>query len=166
MRKLLMLALVAVLGVASIGCGSSKSKTSAEAKASTTTTSSSSKSGSGGDSGSSASDGSGNGGKTSTSTCLAASLAFTKLLASAGGAAGASPDQANQLQQQADTLGAEIPSSLKGDFKTVSDALNQFAAALKSGGSDIGKATEKLDSPEVKKAQTNIQDYFKNNCPS
>ncbi len=100
--------------------------------------------------------------------CLAASSAYLQIVAApAALAGGASKEDVDKMRKQLEELKGKIPSDLKSDMETVGNAYAEFLDAIGNDGvtSDAAlKASEKLESSEVKKAQDNIDAYFKKNC--
>ncbi len=96
--------------------------------------------------------------------CGEAYILYSSLLASSlGFMGGATEEQLEELQQQADRLRDDVPEDLRDDMATVADAFEDFGAALSEGGilgSEAQRAAEKLDSPEVTAAMENLEVYF------
>ena len=87
---------------------------------------------------------------------------------------GATPAQIAELQSQVDDLKGEIPSEIRDDFQVFADGIAEYASAMQGVDmsnildSDVQdqmqKASDALDSPEMTKAQANIDAYFSENC--
>lgn len=173
-----------LLSLAAVGCGSSKKDDSASTDAagaekqsqdngSTTTTGKSDGSTTTTDSGSGAINSLNDLTNGNLGDCLSVSAAYAKLvLEPLSFSGGATQEQIDQFEKDTQDVEAKIPSDLKDDFKTVADAYKDYADALKgidlsNPGPDMLKLQEagaKLDSPDVKAAQANIQSYFDDNC--
>jgi len=112
-----------------------------------------------------------------TGDCLQTSLAYAALiLEPLGFAGGASQDDLDKFEQQAQDLKAKIPDEIKSEFETVAAAYKAYGDELK--GLDfkdllnpdtqkkLQDASSQIDSPEVKDAQDKIDAYFKDKCGS
>jgi hypothetical protein len=164
-------------------CGSSKSASSAAAKTTTTTapTTTSTRS-SGSDNGSSDDTSGGSGGSglaLNVQQCAKAAEVYGQIIAEpgelmAGSASGKSP---SQIQDQINSIKADIPAKLKDDYTTVAQAYAKYGEALK--GIDFSKvstllnpdtlkklnsADQDLQSSSVTNASNHIQSYFGNSC--
>jgi hypothetical protein len=188
-KKCAAVAFALLLGLAAVGCGSKKDDSAssgdggnaekqsvANPDASSTTTgdhdSGSTSTTSGSDGLNSLNDITGGG---ATGDCIGASVAYaTLVLEPLGFMGGATQEQIDKFEQDTKDLQAKIPSELQGDFQTVADAYKAYGDALK--GIDFGDlfnpdtqkkmedASSKLDDPDVKAAQDNIDAYFKDTC--
>lgn len=109
--------------------------------------------------------------------CLTTGLAFAALaMAPLGFMGGATQDQIDQLKTDTEELKAQVPASIRADFQTYADGMEQYANALKGVSlTDImnpetqqkmEEAGKFLDSPEMKTASDNIEKYFSETCPS
>ena len=111
------------------------------------------------------------------SDCQAAVAAYSSIFTSAmGGSSMLDDAQKQQLEDNISELESKVPSELEDDIATISAAYEAYFEALgdfdisdlanPDNAGDIAKAGEKLDSTEVKEAQQNLEDFFKENCPS
>ena len=109
--------------------------------------------------------------------CMQAGLAYFALSMQALGASfGATESDLQEMQDSVDELKAEIPSEIKDDFQVYADALAEYANNMKeidmndlldpSTQQKAEEAAAVLDTPEVTKAQENIEKYFDETCPS
>jgi hypothetical protein len=162
-----------LVGATACGGGSKKEESSGTGDAVTATTSASSSSGS--NSGSTSNNDLADAANALGGDCMKAGLAYFALSMSALGASfGASESDLADMQSSIDELKGEIPSEIKADFTTYANALEEYANAMKgmsvgdimSGSGDAQKAADLLETPEVKKAQANIDTYFEQTCPS
>jgi hypothetical protein len=173
LKKMVAIAFAAVLVFTAVGCSSSKKSdtVSASGDSSTTTTASSNS-----DSDSGSNSGSGSGSATSAN-CIEASTAYASLfLASAGFASGATQEELDQFEKNANDLKAKIPDEVKDDFETVANAYRDYIEQLKGldmtdafNADTMAKlqaAAEKISTPEVEAAQDRIDKYFTDNCGS
>ncbi|MCX7621890.1 MAG: hypothetical protein N2037_13735 [Acidimicrobiales bacterium] len=100
--------------------------------------------------------------------CIAASSAYLQIVAApAGLALGASKEEVEEMKKNLQDLKGKVPSELRADMDTVGKAYAEFFDAIEANGitsDEAQKASKKLDSDEVKKAQDNIDAYFKKNC--
>ncbi len=158
-----------LVGATACGGGSKKEESSGTGDAVTATTSVKSSSGSSSSNSDMADAANALGGD-----CMKAGLAYFALSMSALGASfGASESDLAEMQSSIDELKGEIPSEIKADFTTYANALEEYANAMKglsvgdimSGNGDAQKAADKLETPEVKQAQANIDKYFEQTCP-
>lgn len=160
------------------GGGSKKDESSTEGKITGTTVSSSS-SDTVDDSTSSDASGTASGAISDflSSDCQSAVAAYSSIFTSAlGGASGVSEADKQKLEDEVATLKGKVPAELEDDIATVSNAYQAYFDALgnldlsdlanSAGGSQIEEASKQLDSPEFTAAQTNIENFFKENCPS
>jgi hypothetical protein len=111
----------------------------------------------------------------SAGDCLQAASAYAQVgLSMLQYLGGASSDQISQLESQINDLKPQIPSEIQGDFATFSAAVQAYASAMQgvdmsnildSGvQSKLEEAGAKLETPEVKQAQSNIDEYFNTHC--
>ena len=164
--------------VLSLGACSKKDETTSTAASSTTTTAKSTtteKSG-GDDSTETTKKGSGDSMPNlgNLDECLNVSMAYLGLLAKPlQFMGGASKEDIEKFQQEVKDLDAQIPDEIKDDFNTVASAWNDFAKTMEGASGNImdpefqkqiEDASAKLDSPEVKEAQANIDAYFEKTC--
>jgi hypothetical protein len=159
-----------LVGATACGGGSKKEESSGTGDAVTATTSVKSSSGSSSNNNSDMADAA----NALGGDCMKAGLAYFALSMSALGASfGASESDLAEMQSSIDELKGEIPSEIKADFTTYANALEEYANAMKglsvgdlvSGSGDAQKAADKLETPEVKQAQANIDKYFEQTCP-
>ena len=112
-----------------------------------------------------------------TGDCAKAGAAYFSLSLSAAAAAmGVSDADKAQIENELSQLTAEIPDAIRSDFTVYSDALKQYVEAMKGislgdlMNSDVQNkvtdAAKLLETPEVKQAQSNIEEYFNTQCPS
>ncbi len=171
----------AVAVVLCSACGSS-SKTSTATKKTTTSTSTTAKSSSSdnSDNSSSSNDTSGSSGVAGALTieqCSKAADAYLQVLAVPGGLMSGQSKSLKDVQSQINSLNADIPDSLKDDYKTVANAYAKYAADLKD--IDFSKtssllnpdnlkklqaAGKELDASSFKSASDRISKYFDDGC--
>ncbi|MEZ5141751.1 MAG: hypothetical protein R2726_04425 [Acidimicrobiales bacterium] len=173
-KRIAALGLAAALALPLAAACSKSSETSTGSNnnaSSTTTTASGGGSGGNGSSGG----GSGSNGTPSQADCIQAAGLYTKLIAapSQALAPGQTFDAAAFDQELAQIKGS-VPDDLKADMQTFADAYSQFINNVKDldlsnpasfanpeTAQKLQDATKPLDSAEVKKAQDNIDAYFK-----
>ena len=109
--------------------------------------------------------------------CYDVQLAFVALQAIPLAALqGTSASDAAQLQQDLQTLRAQVPSAIAADFDTYATGVQAYGEALKgidlSNLSDpatlqkIDAASQKLESPEMNAAADALERYFADTCPT
>jgi len=178
--KISAIALACLLMLGAVACGSKKNSDAVNSNGATAekqsdsnaTTSTTTKNTSSTTDGSGAS---GLGALGATGDCLQTSLAYAALiLEPLGFAGGASQDDLNKFEQQAQDLKAKIPDEIKSEFETVAAAYKTYGDQLK--GLDfkdllnpdtqkkLQDASSAIDSQEVKDAQAKIDAYFKDKC--
>lgn len=112
-----------------------------------------------------------------SASCLELASKFGMALASATASTGSNSQDWDATIKSFDAATSSIPSSIRDDWKTYVDALKSLSAAL--AGLDLSKmmsdptvmkkytdALKKLDDAKVKTAMTNIENYFKKECPN
>lgn len=112
--------------------------------------------------------------------CMEIAMTYAAVTISAGfaglGAAlgGSSSSDMSQLKSDLDKASADVPSELKGDFQTISDAVSSMVSQMQgtSGNimdpdyqSKLEQAGKAMDTPQVKQAQDNIEKYIQKTCP-
>ena len=109
--------------------------------------------------------------------CYDVQLAFVALQAIPLAALqGTSASDAAQLQQDLQTLRAQVPAAIAADFDTYATGVQAYGEALKgidlSNLSDpatlqkIDAASQKLESPEMNAAADALERYFADTCPT
>jgi outer membrane murein-binding lipoprotein Lpp len=99
--------------------------------------------------------------------CLSASSAYFQIVAApAMMLGGASKAEVDKMKKDLEDLKGKIPPELESDMEVVGEAYGAYLEALANNSSsdDVDKAFEKLENSDVKKAQENIDAYFKKNC--
>ncbi|HEY6532682.1 MAG TPA: hypothetical protein VIY72_10270 [Acidimicrobiales bacterium] len=111
------------------------------------------------------------------SDCQAAVAAYSSIFTSAlGGSSMVDDAQKQELEDSIDELQSKVPEELEDDIATISDAYQSYFEVLgdfkvsdlanPENASKFEEAGEQLNSSEVEEAQQNIEDFFKENCPS
>jgi hypothetical protein len=184
MRRLIVMTLVGLLFVGAAGCGGDKKSSDDDVSAATTTTEDSGGSDKADDAGksdASSSDSSNNSGISAAaftkSDCTEAIQAVSAAYSVAGLAMSGQTDQIDKTQKEFDAFAKKAPSAIRDDIQTVQDAYGEFGRVISESGwkpSDgappkevldkIEAASNKLDSDEVKTANTNIESWLHDQC--
>lgn len=172
MRRIVIVAFVAMLAFSGAAC--SKKSDNASSDTSSTTGKASGSSG-GADTSTTKASAGGSGGKCPTQAEVDEINKKTDAASSAKSADVAAMKSA--FNDAADAMAKYLPDNLKGDLETVKTAMDTYLSSLE--GLDLSSpanltpdqmqklqdASKVLETPEVQQAQKNIQDYFKSSCP-
>jgi hypothetical protein len=184
MRRLIVMMLVALLFVGIAGCGGDKKSSDDDVSAATTTTEDS-----GSDKADDAEKSDASSSDSSNSSGISAAAAFTKsdcteaiqavsaAYSVAGLAMSGQTAEIEKTQKEFDTFAKKAPSEIRDDIQTVQDAYGEFGRVISESGwkpSDgappkavldkIEAASNKLDSDEVKTANSHIESWLNDQC--